>query len=370
MLLQFTCSNHKSIKEPIQFSMMSSDKNVLQSTIIYGPNGSGKSNFINALAFMKTLVCNSIYFQPNELLPQYHHKSNTQDILSEYQIQFMKNGIRYAYGFSIKHHVIEEEYLYCFPNGNQELIFKRNGLNIQADNRFSLSKQVLKKNRLFLSCAANYSNVQSAVDAFLFFADDLVVYNIENALDHSIEMMYKKPALKEKVIGVLQALGTGIQDVRVKIEDVSTLYQNKSKIMAKVMYDTFETDLLLEESTGIKQLFSVVCAMIDTMDTGKIMLVDDLDVHLHEIVVRQLIQSFHQQSNRFSQLIITTYDTSLLDNELFRKDQIWFTQLNEKRATDLYSLLEFKDVHSYENIHREYVSGRYGAIPLINQKFF
>ena len=103
MLLQFSCSNFKSIKEKITFSFLASkddtyedelktfiNHKVLRSAVVYGPNGSGKSNFLNSISFMKGLIINSINNQPGDLIPQFGHKLNTEDVPTTFDIQFVK----------------------------------------------------------------------------------------------------------------------------------------------------------------------------------------------------------------------------------------------------------------------------------------
>ncbi len=116
----------------------------------------------------------------------------------------------------------------------------------------------------------------------------------------------------------------------------------------------------------------MICPIIDILNQGKILICDELEASLHESVIFQIVQLFqHYQKDKFTQLIFSTHDTSLLDTDLFRRDQVWFTQLNTKeRATDLYSLVEIKNVRKSENLEKEYVSGKYGAIPMLNKKFF
>ncbi len=116
----------------------------------------------------------------------------------------------------------------------------------------------------------------------------------------------------------------------------------------------------------------MICPIIDILNQGKILICDELEASLHESVIFQIVQLFqHYQKDKFAQLIFSTHDTSLLDTDLFRRDQVWFTQLNTKeRATDLYSLVEIKNVRKSENLEKEYVSGEYGAIPMLNKKFF
>ena len=407
MLLEFRCSNHSSIKEEVKFSMVAgSDKaseellkeygtfKVLRSAIIYGANGSGKSNFINALSFMRDLVSNSINYQPGQEVHQVPHKLCSEETPSEYHIQFVKNEIRYAYGFSVKKNSILNEYLYYFPAGRQVKIFERDKKDIKPGDRyknaFGVSISILKENRLFLSCAANYSNVQEIEDAFMFFSSDVVVYNpeINNWTEYSIELMQKNQMIKKVFVDILQALGTGVKDVKVKLEKVKLAdiqkemplpdvlqnligSQEANRIEAKVVYEKFEVDLMTEESMGIKRLFQMICPIIDILNQGKILICDELETSLHESVIYQIVQLFqHSQKEKFAQLIFSTHDTNLLDTELFRRDQVWFTQLNSERATDLYSLVEIKNVRKTENLEKGYMSGKYGAIPMLNKNLF
>lgn len=408
MLLEFRCSNFKSIKEEIRFSMIAGKDDtseellkvynnfrVLRSAVIYGANGSGKSNFINALLFMCNLVQTSISYQPGQKIPQAAHKLSEKEKPSTFDIQFIRKNVRYAYGFSIEGGAITEEYLYYFPNGRQVKIFERDRMNIQPGNRYKSSfdvsiKDVLKENRLFLSCAANYSNVRELEEAFLFFTTDIVVYNpaMNNWTEYSIRLMQDNPSIKEEFLQMLNALDTGIQDVKLKVEKVKFAdlkrdlqlpdnlmglisEQEGNRIEAKVVYDKFEIDLLNEESSGIKRLFEIICPMIDILNTGKVLICDELEASLHEAVIYKIVQLFQNyKKDIFAQLIFSTHDTSLLNRELFRRDQVWFTQLNKDRATDLYSLVEIKDVRKSENLAKGYVSGKYGAIPMLNHVFF
>ena len=407
MLLEFKCSNHRSIKEEVNFSMIAGSDNtsegllkefgkfrVLRSAVIYGANGSGKSNFISALLFMCDLVSNSINYQPGQGIFQVRHKLSSEDSSSRYSIQFVRNDIRYAYGFSVKQNLIQDEYLYYFPKGRQVKIFERDRLEIRPGDRykgvFDVSVSILKDNRLFLSCAANYSNVKEIEEAFLFFKTDIVIYNpeINNWTEYSIKLMQDNDMMKKIFLNILRALGTGAKDVKVKLEKIKladlpqelplpdalkSLLGTKegNRIEAKVIYDQFEVDLMTEESTGVKRLFQMICPIIDILNKGKILICDELETCLHESVIFQIVQLFQNyQKDKFAQLIFSTHDTSLLDSDLFRRDQVWFTQLNNERATDLYSLVEIKNVRKSENLEKGYVSGKYGAIPMLNKKFF
>lgn len=197
MLLEFSCKNHKSIKNEVLFSLLASkdtfndeylydykDLKILKSSVVYGANGSGKSNFIDAIYFMKLLVSNSINLQPGMGIPYTPHKLNGTGSESFYSVQFVKNGIRYAYGFSVEQMLVKEEYLYYFPNGRQAKIFDRTGMTFEEGSKFkgkfNSCKDVLKPNRLMISCAANFTNIVEIEDAFRFFSEDLVIYTNAN----------------------------------------------------------------------------------------------------------------------------------------------------------------------------------------------
>lgn len=414
MLLQFSCSNHKSIKDAITFSMIASKEdsnldglkkfhnvNVLRIASIYGANGSGKSNFIDAMGFAQNLIINSFHNQPGNPLVQFPHKLSAPTIPSKYDFQFVREDIRYAYGFAIKDGFIDEEYLYYFPNNRKTKIFERRGMNIIEGSKykksFYLSKETLKPNRLFLTCAANYSKINEIEQAFMFFSLDLILYHtvvdeprIDNWYEYSVELIEKNPEIKDAFLEILRGFDTGIVNVNAKIinvdleelkktipEPIANLMFHKDfnnetlkNVQVKMIYENFETDLMSEESTGIKQLFKIICPVMNILIQGKVLVCDEIETGLHESLVHQLLKLFYVLvPEKFAQLIFTTHDTSLLDLEFFRRDQIWFTQLNSERATELYSLVEVRNVRKHENFSKGYIAGKYGAIPMLNQNF-
>lgn len=406
MLLEFRCKNHKSIKDEVLFSLLASkdtfnseylygykDLKILKSSVVYGANGSGKSNFIDAIFFMKSLVTNSINLQPGMGISYTPHKLNGVGSESFYSVQFIKNGVRFAYGFSIEQMLVKEEYLYYFPNGRQAKIFVRTGMTYEEGSkfkgRFNSCKDVLKPNRLMISCAANFTNITEIEDAFRFFSEDLVIYtnaNQENWMQYSLYQFNSNPEIKNLALSFMRDIGVDIQDIKINIEEsafpqselpefLSDEYKNKlrmtplQKITASVVYPGFETDLFTEESTGIQKLFAFLCPFLDIISKGKILICDELETSLHESLLYTLLKTFLSLNGKEqSQIIFTTHDTSLLSLDLFRRDQIWFTELNSlNRSTELYSLAEIKSVRKDENYGKGYISGRYGAIPMLNE---
>lgn len=408
MLLEFSCSNHKSIREEIVFSALAGKDTaheeklntfgtlkVLKSAIIYGANGSGKSNFVSAVEFMKKLVMDSINHQPGQGIAQKPHKLSGYEADSKFSIQFVTDNVRYAYGFVLNKMLVTEEYLYYFPNNRQVKIFERQNDLFTTGSKFkgrlSNCKNVLKSNRLLLSCAANFSSVSEIEKAFRFFVDDLVIYSTNNQPDwmhYSCQQINTIPRMKNTVLAFMRSLGIGLKDIVVTINKKALqeseippflsdefkknlLESTIDEIRAKLVYDDFETDLIKEESTGIQKLFAFLCPLIDIIINGKVLICDELEANLHESIIYNLVKLFVDlETNSFPQIFFTTHDTSILSLDLFRRDQIWFTELSkEGRSTNLYSLAEIKNVRKDENVGKGYISGRYGAIPMLNIDF-
>lgn len=405
MILEFSCSNHKSIKEKVIFSTIASkdntkeeslyifgNTNVLKTAVIYGANGSGKSNLIDALAFTKNLVINSINHQPGQGVRQVPHKLLGFQYDSEYSIQFVTKNTRYAFGFVLKNQLVTEEYLYYFPNGRQVKIYERKENFTPGDKfkgKFDVCKDVLKPNRLLLSCAANFTAISEIADAYAFFRDEMVVYRglgIDDWMNYSLNTMFESPRIKNIALTFLKGLGTGIEDIQIKKEkhqikahELPAFLSEEAKheimkaaaeaFQAKVVYKSFKTDLMTEESSGVKKLVEFLCPFIDIIVKGKVLICDELETNFHEAIVYGLVELFARlKTNEFSQMIFTTHDTSILNLDMFRRDQIWFTEMKSNpRCTDLYSLAEIKNVRKDENVGKGYISGKYGAIPMLNE---
>jgi len=125
---------------------------------------------------------------------------------------------------------------------------------------------------------------------------------------------------------------------------------------------------LHEESLGTQRLFAMAGPLMDILQKGRLLIVDELDTSLHSLLTRRLIEAFHSSLNLQgrAQLIFSTHDTSLLDQEIFRRDQIWFTEKNKAQATTLYPLSDFGP-RKNEALEKGYLVGRYGAIPFLTE---
>lgn len=253
---------------------------------------------------------------------------------------------------------------------------------------------MLKQNKLLLSCAANYSNLKETEEIFLFFKENIVIYQNafagENIDDNWLRYSLKKLMNSEKIKGVflsfLQSIDTDIEDIHARYDlkemNVSEMRDNMpekleeflaegatEEVEIKLDYDKFVLNVS-EESEGIRKIFRILGPIIDVIVNGKTLIFDEIETSLHPSIVRQIIDLFVKtKKEEFAQLIFSTHNAMLLDLDLFRRDQIWFTELNrECHSTDLYSLSEIKNVRKDENIMKGYISGKYGAIPMVNKE--
>ena len=382
MLLEFSCSNFKSIKEKVTFSAIATDniKNekylkkfddfrVLHTSVIYGPNGAGKSNIFKGIGFMRDLVIKSRENRPGEVLKQPTHKM-AQDKKSEFNMQYIINDIRYAYGFVLKDNLVDEEYLYYFEDKNAMNVFERKEGEVCLGEKFEENKVLLEiieneigDNKLLLSCIGDKSDIFEINNAFLFFKEYLVIQNsdVKTERKNCIKVMMESEKMRELIISVFREFDSDLKDI--KIESSGENLDDKD-IRIKFVYDEFETDLYKEESTGINKLFDLVLPIVESFINGKVMIVDEIELNLHRNIAYKIISLFNTHlPNNSAQLIFTSHDISLLSLNLFRNDQIWFAQLGKGRATELYSLVEIKNIRADENIAKGYIMGRYGAVP-------
>lgn len=382
MLLEFSCSNFKSIKEKVTFSAIATDniKNekylkkfddfrVLHTSVIYGPNGAGKSNIFKGIGFMRDLVIKSRENRPGEVLKQPTHKM-AHDKKSEFNMQFIINNIRYAYEFVLKDNLVDEEYLYYFEDKNPVKVFEREEGEVCLGEKFEKNKVLLEiieneigDNKLLLSCIGDKSDIFEINNAFLFFKEYLVIQNsdVKTERKNCIKVMMENEKMRELIISVFRELDSDIKDI--KIESSGENLDDKGRRI-KFVYDEFETDLYKEESTGINKLFDLVLPIVESFINGKVMIVDEIELNLHRNIAYKIISLFNTHLPNYSdQLIFTSHDISLLNLNLFRNDQIWFAQLGKGRATELYSLVEIKNIRADENIAKGYIMGRYGAVP-------
>lgn len=399
MLVNFTFKNFRSFRDEMTLSMeaasiqelseavvKSCDEELLPVAVMYGANSSGKSNVLKALKAMRDVLLNSVKLNPKDKLdaePFCLDLTSAEEPTS-FEIQFTLNGSKFRYGFDYTANEILAEWLYEKRVGEREFeLFLRSG------NEFKISKtrfaegngkqDATPSNRLFVSLVAQLNGKlsQSILDWFSSIEYISGMDGKEYA-GKTLEMLFlnKQGATEIKRLFTETNLGFNELDIeledseamKMKAESVHNLYDSDGTMVG---VRTFSTDKM--ESEGTKKMIEIAGPLVDAILSGKILVVDELDAKLHPFLTRKIIGLFmDSEINRNgAQLIFATHDTNLLNLQYLRRDQIWFTEKDKTDSTELYSLVEFRDdagnkVRNDRNIEKDYINGRYGAIPFMS----
>ena len=399
MLQQFSVTNHRSIRERTTISLLATRDSSLRDCILspdetqrashsashpygakalvpvlalYGANAAGKSNLIHALLLMRSFVAGE-HARPlkDAPLPQEPFAFTEGNSLpTTLEVIYYFEGVKYAYGFSFDRKKIIEEYLYHWPNGREALIFSRTGNNYQFRENISEQQTLAGRtpeNRLYL-VSSNEWNCPQTAKAYLWFTRKLSDLSGETlSFDQTLAALKQGGNLKGKILHEMLVADLGIVDVRISdssdVPQITMVHQLQTADGDVKQYPL----LLSQESQGTQRFFSRIGSWIQALEMGGVLIVDEIEASLHPLLTRHLIETIQDKSvNRNqAQLIFTTHDVGLLDQNLLRRDQIWFAQKDEKTAeTEIYALTDFSPRKS-ENISRGYLQGRYGAIPFI-----
>jgi len=417
MLIEFSVANFRSLQERQTFSLAKAsgdelfetnrfkikafdDFDLLRSAAIYGANASGKSNFIRALGAMKEMVVESAAGQKRgDKLPvtPFRLSQTSLNKPSEFEVIFIVDQVRYQYGFSATAERIHEEWLLAYPKGRPQRWLGRvwnaetRSYDWELGDKLIGEKQLWQKstrdNALFLSTAVqlNSERLQPVYD---WFNTTLHLTNIGGWSPAFSASLCEKDE-KGQVLDFLRAADLNIEDVLIDKEefDIKALPDDMpehikveiaAKMKGKKLIDiktvhksiegnpvTFEFD---DESDGTRKLFSFAGPWIDSLANGYVLFIDELHDNLHPRLVQFLVQLFHSRETNpnNAQLIFTTHETSILNQEVFRRDQIWFCEKDQHQATSVYPLTDFSPRKGKrENLELAYLSGRYGALPYI-----
>jgi len=406
MLIEFSVGNYRSFKDVVTLSMVAADEaadndeldknnvfkvnqnfSLLKSAAIYGANASGKSNLILALYFMQSFVINSSKLQITDKidLEKFRLSSETEDKPSFFKIVFYLDNKTYEYSFEVTQERVISEGLSCTPKTRKTNIFSREKDKIKYSKSLMKGKDVkdlTKKNTLFLSIAAQF-NDPLAGKILLWFSRLKIISGsqLENLRQLSIDYLSREQNLKNEIVSLIKKLDLSIKDMSIEVGRKPL--DNFHKDIPDTVYNSIETyhekydlegkviglesfQLNKHESRGTQKLFALLAPILSVLKASEVLIIDELDSLLHPLMAIAIIGLFNsQQTNpKNAQLIFATHDVNLLSNQLFRRDQIWFTEKNRQEATDLHSLVEF-DIDNNASFEQDYIQGRYGAIPFI-----
>ena len=406
MILEFSVKNFLSFKEKVTFSMIANSNKelndnyveiggnkVLKSAAIYGANASGKSNLFKILTLVVLMLRSSNSVDINAKLPLIPFKLDKGSVNkpSEFEIKFILDETRYVYGFIADKDKIYDEYLYYYPNGRETKIFDRTNINeysyTQKDEKILREIEAKNaQNKFFLATATNW-NFDKTKAAYNFLTNGIGTCNNLEILKNMAYKMYETNPdyLKDFAIDFLQKADFNIEDYQISQIDVpgefltaipefiTKTLPDKPKAY-QVLFKHKNSDNYLsidEESLGTQMIFAFIPFLADSLKNKKVLIIDELDKSLHPFLVQYIVEIFNDAeiNKNGSQLIFNTHDTNLLDLNILRRDQIWFTEKNsETGESDLYSLRDFS-VRKQENVEKGYMLGRYGAVPFIKNDF-
>ena len=395
MIIEFTVGNYLSFKDKKALSLEATaikdipdnvidvgGYRLLKSAVIYGANSSGKSNLLKAIAIMIKMVLESVKESSTgefEIEP-FLLSTETANQPSFFEILFLIDGVRYRYGFEADKKIIHAEWLFECNGNTEKNLFTRNKNVIEITTDFEEGNGIEEKTRdnaLFLSVVDQF-NGPTAKKIIHWFSNQKVFSGLEHEKMKLLTTLYLNSKLENHIKNFLGQMDLGFKDFELEefsidktsSSPISTLH-NKYDELGKIV-DKYKFDLLKQESSGTNKLYDIAGMISSSFINGSLIVIDELDAKLHPLLTMTIVGLFNStETNKYgAQLIFATHYTNLLSSESFRRDQIWFTEKNHLEATDLYSLVEYREpdgkkVRNDRSFEKDYIAGRYGAIPFV-----
>lgn len=420
MLLEFTVQNYRSFYEKRTLVMEAdkalkerSDTNLctfnkyvsLRSLALYGANSSGKSNLVSAMHTMSRCVLSSVKLNDNDELdydPFLLLKNNHQPTM--FEVIFLKGDYCYRYGFRYNQYRIVDEWLFrkTTPRSKEQMMYVRDKEGIYVEEGNFLEgvgyEEKTNDNRLFLSLCQQLGGEISRQVIAWFQSDFNVISGLNNQQYRTYSKLFfhKKEASSIEALDFFRKLRLGFNNIltheeeprispnlptelkdllqreaqgkkSLELDSVHNVYTDKGKVIGTVNFSFKE-----RESSGTNKLFDLSGPIFETLYRGAVLVIDELDAKMHPLISQYIIDLFNnpETNQKNAQLIFTTHDTHLLSQKILRRDQIWFTEKNSKEQTDLYSLMDIvlpggAKPRNDANYEKNYIAGRYGAIPYI-----
>ena len=384
------------------FSLNHSGLRMMKTKALYGANASGKSNIIKALSLFINIVKNSVINKSVLSEVDNFRFSVVSDTEPSYfQLIFWQDGTRYRYGFEVDREKVYSEWLYHKASLREEPLFIREGLKVIEVNKTSFGEgdtllnlfdvdkgenDLFRSNSLVLTTLSTFGMAKISANIIRSIASINVVsglgdYNLTRSAEDSME----NEDIKKYILGILKFGDIGIKNIQHfdigeisssnKVEDNKVNKKKKSDsvvvLSLRPKYNENKEEVGLGwlpffyESEGTKKLFEIAPCIYESFKNETPLIIDEFDARFHPLLTKEIIKLYNSPQNKSSQLIFTTHDTNLLDNKIFRKDQIDFVEKDSYGASHLYSLIEFKGVRNSSSFENDYIKGKFGAIPYL-----
>lgn len=411
-IISFRFSNFRSFYDEVEFSFVANRRisddmhgrtaafdvnkqlRLLHTTAVYGPNASGKSNLATALQVMRVLVVRasnaleSIPVEPFQL-----RKDNNDPSL--FELTFLVDSTIYRYGFSVSTTKVHEEWLYRIEDNKEIRLFDRKDdlFNVNARS-FQEGKNLVQYTRadaLFLPVVAQL-NGKIANSIRLWFRDSLRVISGLHDYDyaHFTQRECMNVDRKRAIQSIISNADTGIEEIEIrKISLAAKLPQDMPAKVRQALLDlesddeyevqtrhrvydkegkavdTIAFSLDYHESAGTQHLFALSGPIQHILNSGGVLVVDEFGARMHPLLSQSIVNLFHSSLNtKHAQLLVMTHDLTLMDD--LRRDQIWFVSKDAGQGSHLQPLLDYAP-RKDSAIGKNYLQGRYGAIPLIDR---
>ena len=418
MLLEFRVKNFLSIKDEVCLDLKATNitdfgdtnlihterHNILKGAVIYGANSSGKSNLIKAMSTMSRIVFQSFEKSSTSEL---NIEPFLLDTVSEtepsfFEVTFLLNNIKYRYGFELTNSKIKAEWLMEAKKIAEKYLFVREDDGIDVNPQYKEAKDLEEKTRgnaLFRSVIDQF-NGKLASQIMKWFNNFITISGLKHERYKSVTFeMLEKEESKHLLQSFYNDLDLGFNNVAIKKKDFNSTdipddmpehivkqlisdLEGKKIVNVKTTHKKrnplnnsltdVEFDMRSQESSGTNKVFNISGPIFDALTDGGILVIDELDASLHPLLTLSITRLFNssQHNPKNAQLIFSTHDTNLFSYGEFRRDQIYFIEKDKNFSSNLYSLVEYKGnggitVRKDRKFEKDYIQGRYGAIPFI-----
>jgi len=402
MIIELSVKNCYAFEDTIIFSMKADMRNkkfganvhkennfnILKTAGIYGPNNSGKTCLIKCIRAIKEVLLN----RKSDLMPNIFTNNN----VCELGVIFMVSGRKFSYKF--KYDAVKEEYIYesfsevfkdKYGNEKEENWLEKDTVKeifTSVDQDLQAMIPMISNNNLlyYLIDTNKFEKLSEIKNILIGFAEKIDVINMNNIpMEHTIELMKNKNKLQQKIVEFIKNADLYMDNFeyvdmdKIKLESVEYEKKPEEKVLEVLdnimdqirlvsTYKGISVPSVLFDSTGTKKIAAIAGYVIEALEQGRILVVDELDSSIHFKLTRAIVAMFNNELNENAQMIFTVHDINLMDcKRLFRKEQIWFVHKDEA-GVYVYSLADFtaaKGVRDTSDIIEKYRKGTLGALP-------
>ena len=403
MLIRFSFKNFKSFKNENCLDMEATslkehEYNVakldngeyLKVSAIYGANASGKTNVLQAFDYMKKRILVSDDSKKNSPIDEeniYSFMINNDPIALEVEI-LAKNNKIYKYGFEVLKDTIISEWLFEKRVNKFYAIFERENNNVSMKPNKISDLVNIDERTLFLNIYSKIDrNNEDFSNVYDWFVNsmylDLGNPNFERFINNRVSLkILSDENYKKELLKFIKTFDSGIEGIRTTPDSIEAVKSNNGIIDIEVLHRGENGELkalpFYLESNGTRKMFHLFDFFMDALKNGMVLFVDELDAKLHPLLTRYIINLFHNSQTNIGngQLIYSTHDTVNLNKETFRRDEIWFAEKDKDGISEIYALSDYileddknagKKVRNDATYNKDYLTGRYGAIPVLEE---